>query len=301
MPDGRDILQLLREIGRRLDRDVSLDALAARAGWSPFHLHRAFRRLVGETPKQYTQRLRLERAAAALVTTAEPIAGIAAGAGFASHEVFTRAFRRHFGRTPSAYRAAMLENSRPQVRFQHAALIAATGPCVGVFHVDPDRPRRLAMPTLSIERRELTTQPILFVRARAARHEISTAIANCLGKAFPYALNTGRGIAGRPFTRYLSTGPGLFSMEIGMPITAPAPGEGDVQSGSLPAGPAVVGVHGGPYDQLGETYAAMERWIEANGLTIAGPPWESYVTDPAEHPDPLDWRTEVYWPVQIRS
>jgi transcriptional regulator GlxA family with amidase domain len=87
MPTEREILQLLREIGTRLDGDVSLDVLAARAGWSRFHFHRAFRRIVGETPKQYTHRLRLEGAAARLVTTDEPIVSIAAGAGFASHAV----------------------------------------------------------------------------------------------------------------------------------------------------------------------------------------------------------------------
>ena len=47
-----------------LDDDESLDALAARAGWSRFHFHRAFRAVTGETPKRYTLRLRLERAAA---------------------------------------------------------------------------------------------------------------------------------------------------------------------------------------------------------------------------------------------
>ncbi len=82
-----------------------------------------------------------------------------------------------------------------------------------------------------------------------------------------------------------------------MPISAAAPGEGDVEASSLPSGPAVVGVHAGPYDQLGETYAAIERWIEANGLKAAGPPWESYITDPAEHPDPATCRTDIYWPV----
>jgi AraC family transcriptional regulator len=59
------LLQLLSAIRRRLDANVSLDALASRAGWSPFHLHRAFTRMVGETPKQYTLRLRLEGAGAA--------------------------------------------------------------------------------------------------------------------------------------------------------------------------------------------------------------------------------------------
>jgi AraC-like DNA-binding protein len=113
MPTERDIVQLLREIGTRLDCEVSLDVLAARAGWSRFHFHRAFRRIVGETPKRYTNRLRLEGAAARLVTTDEPIASIAARAGFASHAVFTRAFRRQFGRTPAAYRARASGDVRP--------------------------------------------------------------------------------------------------------------------------------------------------------------------------------------------
>jgi len=150
------------------------------------------------------------------------------------------------------------------------------------------------VPTLSIERRDLTERPVLFVGLRAARHEIPPAIAGGAGKTFMYAQKAGAAIAGHPFTRYLSTGPGLFDMEIGVPLAAAAQGEGEVKSGSLPAGSAAVAVHTGPYDQLGETYAALERWIEKNGLRTAGPPWEWYLTDPAAHPDPADWRTEVY-------
>ena len=46
----RDILHLLRQLRRRHGDNVSLEALARRSGWSPFHLHRAFRRVVRETP-----------------------------------------------------------------------------------------------------------------------------------------------------------------------------------------------------------------------------------------------------------
>src|SRR5687768_16648781 len=87
MPSEREILQVLRDLRHRLDGDVSLDALATRAGWSRFHLHRAFRAVTGETPKRYTLRLRLERAASRLLTGAEPIVAVAARVGFASHEV----------------------------------------------------------------------------------------------------------------------------------------------------------------------------------------------------------------------
>ena len=71
-------------------------------------------------------------------------------------------------------------------------------------------------------------------------------------------------------------------------------------SSPLPAGPAAVTTHMGPYDTLSNAYGAIETWMEAKGQAPAGAPWESYITDPAEHPDPSNWRTEIYWPLQDR-
>jgi AraC family transcriptional regulator len=281
-----------------VDAEPSLATLAARAGWSPFHLHRAFRAMVGETPKQYTLRLRLERAAARLASSDASVLDIALDAGFSSHEVFTRAFGRYFGRTPTAYRASALGAASPVVRERHTALVESSGPCIALYHLNLNSPsRRTQMPTLSIERRELTAQPFLFVRAKVARSEISKAIGEGLGKAFPYAMQAGLPIAGRPTARYFSTGPGLFDMHVGVPVGAPATGKGDVEAGELPGGPAAVAVHAGSYESLSDTFAAMERWMEANGYRPGGAPWESYVTDPGEVADVNDWRTEVYWPL----
>lgn len=53
----------LRAMEARLEVPYSLDELAALAGFSPFHFHRIFRGMVGESVKQYERRLRLERAA----------------------------------------------------------------------------------------------------------------------------------------------------------------------------------------------------------------------------------------------
>jgi len=300
MPSERDLLTLLRAIRDRLDANVSLDALATRAGWSPFHLHRAFRRMVGETPKQYTLRLRLEGAAARLLASDDSIVEVALAAGFTSHEVFTRAFRRHFGRTPAAYRSTALAGASPEVRARHRAMTDATGPCVGLFHISLNHPhplRRSSMPTLSIERRELAARPALIIRRRIARNELQPTLADCFGRVFGHCQKVGIPLDGRPFTRYLTTGPGLWTIEAGKPLATPATGDGEIEAVTLPAGPVAFAVHGGLYDQLTETYAAVERWMESNGFRPAGAPWESYITDPAEHPDPADWRTEVYWPL----
>jgi AraC family transcriptional regulator len=297
MPSPRDLLQVVRQIRHRR-AGTTLDQLASRAGWSPFHLHRAFRAMVRETPKQYALRLQLQRAAAQLVSSNDSILDVAIAVGFNSHEVFTRAFRRHFGVTPASYRARALEGASAETRSRHVALVQTSGPCFGLFHVPTSSSGRPSMPTLSIERREIAPQHILFVRLRVARHELSSAIGEGLGQAFPYSQRVGVAIAGRPFTRYQSTGPGLYRIEVGMPVATATSGESRVESGTLPGGPVAVAMHAGPYDTLTETYAALERWIEANGYRTGGAPWESYITDPADLPDPADWRTEVYWPLE---
>ena len=255
--------------------------------------------MVGESPKQYTLRLRLEQAAARLATRDASVLEIALGTGFKSHEVFTRAFGRHFGVTPTAYRASALRDASPAVRNQHTSLVASAGPCIGLYHLRINSPsRRAHMPTLSIERRDISAQPFLFVQSKVARSEIAKAIAEGLGKVFPYAMKAGLPMAGWPTARYLTSGPGLLDMQVGMPMAVAAPGQGDVQAGELPGGSVAVAVHAGAYEQLGDTYAEMERWMEANQYRRGDAPWESYVTDPGEVPDVKDWRTEIYWPLE---
>ena len=157
------------------------------------------------------------------------------------------------------------------------------------------------MPLLSIERRDLPAQHILFARLRAGRHELSSAIGEGVGKVFGYAQRAGLALAGHPFTRYLSAGPGLLTIEVGFRFSDAVRGDGEIEAGILEGGPAVAAVHGGPYEQLSESYAEIERWMERNALAPGGAPWEYYVTDPAEHPDPADWRTEIFWPVVSKS
>jgi len=154
------------------------------------------------------------------------------------------------------------------------------------------------MPMLSTSVRTLQPQPALIIRSRVPRDEIAATIGQNLGKIVPYALGAGGALAGQPFARYPEYGPGMITMEVGMPLVQPVNGSGEIETYTLPAGLTAVAVHGGPYDKLPETFAAFEKWIAAQGHACTGPPWEVYVTDPAEHPDTADWRTEIYWPVR---
>jgi AraC family transcriptional regulator len=101
-------------IDRELDRDLSLPRLARAAGISPFHFHRIFSALTGETVHALTTRMRLERALALSRRGLRPQwKAVAAAVGYRSTDVFTRAFKRHFGCTPSRFDLAAWWRQRP--------------------------------------------------------------------------------------------------------------------------------------------------------------------------------------------
>jgi AraC family transcriptional regulator len=87
-----------------LDGRLTLEALAAVAGLSPFHFARLFRQATGRSPHQYVIERRIERARLLLTTTALPLHEVAARAGFADQSHLSRHIRRHLGVTPTALR-----------------------------------------------------------------------------------------------------------------------------------------------------------------------------------------------------
>lgn len=102
----RWLAQVREELHASFLRPPPLRELAARAGVHPDHLARAFRLSFGMPVGTYVRRLRLDWAAVRL-ESAEPISHIAFAAGFADQSHFTRAFRRHTGLTPGAYRRTL--------------------------------------------------------------------------------------------------------------------------------------------------------------------------------------------------
>ena len=154
------------------------------------------------------------------------------------------------------------------------------------------------MSSISVSQKQLAPRPALIVRRKIASSELAQTLGEVLGRVFTYAQRNAIPIAGQPFTRFVTTGRGLITIEIGLPVGAAAPGEGEIEATELAGGPASVAIHVGPYDKLGETHAAIERWIDAHELETRGAPWETYVSDPAHVPDPAKWETEVVYPLR---
>lgn len=102
------LLDTLLYVDAHLSDELTLDLLARRAGFSPYHFHRVFKQWIGEGVKGYIRRLRLERAAYRLKISDVPLLRLALESGYHTHETFTRAFARHFGINPGQYRTNLL-------------------------------------------------------------------------------------------------------------------------------------------------------------------------------------------------
>jgi AraC family transcriptional regulator of adaptative response/methylated-DNA-[protein]-cysteine methyltransferase len=102
-PHATRIARLCRYIDAHCDETITLADLAARAGLSSFHLQRSFKAIVGVTPKEYRESIRLRKLKSGLRKSSDVTAAIYdAGYGSASR-VYERADTR-LGMTPKQYR-----------------------------------------------------------------------------------------------------------------------------------------------------------------------------------------------------
>jgi transcriptional regulator GlxA family with amidase domain len=134
VPIARHLLRARDLADTRYVDPLDVDDLARSAGLSRAHFSRQFRRAFGESPHSYLLTRRLERAGAMLRTTDRSVADICVAVGLQSVGSFTSSFRRHFGRTPTEYRAA----------FPPAAAWARVPGCVMRVY---GRPRSVSSPS----------------------------------------------------------------------------------------------------------------------------------------------------------
>lgn len=276
---GRRIARAMALIAADPARPPSLEALAEAAAFSPFHFHRLYREMTGETPAETLARERLSRAAGLLVKGGEPIAAIARRCGYGSAAAFTRAFRAAYGTPPGAYR---------------------DGGGIGapLFHVK--LPEEAPMPEVTIRE-----EPALRLAALAHRGpyiQIGTVFDRLMAWA------AARRLIG-PETRFL----GLYHDD---PVGVPAPdlrsdacltlppggGAGDgARLLELPPSRVAVLVFRGPYAELEGAYRQLYRdWLPGSGEEPDDQPArEEYLNDCRTLP-PAEWLTAVMLPLRPR-
>lgn len=106
-------MELFRRIRRarnfldsEFENKISISDVAHQSCLSPYHLQRCFREITGQSIQGYVRKKRMERAVKLLLDHPElSINNIATTVGFSHHSSFSRAFNRHFGKSPEQTRA----------------------------------------------------------------------------------------------------------------------------------------------------------------------------------------------------
>jgi len=285
------MLAVLVHIQRHLDRTPSLEELAKVAHFSPFHFHRIFKGMLGETVQEHQRRLRLERAAQRLKLSEQGILDIALEAGYETHESFTRAFKARFGEPPVAFR----ERTRT-VRFPDAPS--------GVHYSASGRPRTFepVKGEMMIPVRIETIGPlrVAFIRHIGPYPEVGATWQRLMQWAGPKGLfHPGVKCLGICYDDPEVTPPDKIRYDACLEVGPGVQGEGEVGVQVIEARDYAATYHRGPYENLAETYARVcGQWLPTSGREAAAAPCLEFYMNSPEHTPPADLMTEVCVPLK---
>jgi AraC family transcriptional regulator len=98
-----------------------VDSLASVAHLSPYHFHRIYRAMTGESIAETVQRVRLAQAAYRLTVAGDSVTTVSGNVGYDSPQAFSRAFRGFAGVSPSAFQTRQKRLTTPGAEGRHAA------------------------------------------------------------------------------------------------------------------------------------------------------------------------------------
>ena len=282
------ILRVMLYIQNNMDVPLGFEELAKVACFSPFHFHKVFRGMVGESLAEHIRRIRLERAAHCLRYGKRSITDLALEAAYENTESFTRSFRNHFGVTPTQYRAQAKDMDPDR------------------FSTDQERMERILFPgeiTMDVMIQSFPSQQVAFVRHIGPYDKCCSAWASLCSWAGP------KGLLG-PDSKFLGlcyddpeTTPQdkiRYDACVALaPDVQPFETEHPVAVQEIAAGDYAVTLHTGPYSTLKDTYAQLcGRWLPSSGREIAFlPSIEVYLNDPEKTP-PEKLKVEIRMPLQ---
>lgn len=153
---------------------------------------------------------------------------------------------------------------------------------------------------ISIE--EVASVPYLYISDQTSfdGDSIKAKLGSAYGELVAFVQENGIEMAGarRAVTTEFSMEKMFYAFDAGLPVNIEeVETTGRIQYTMTYGGKAVKGIHIGPYEECTSTYDAIMKYIEDNGLEIAGNSWEEYIDDPMEVA-PEELRTFIFFPIK---
>jgi effector-binding domain-containing protein len=149
-----------------------------------------------------------------------------------------------------------------------------------------------------VEEKQIPAQITLTIRDTCSQSTIGSKLGIFYGKISQLIKTKKLSISGAPFAIYHNFSRQSFDIEAGIPVNERIESSGEIICKEIPSQKTVMAIYKGPYENTGIVYASIERYIKDKNLTVTGPPWEVYITDPLLEPDTEKWQTDIYFPIK---
>ncbi len=117
----QDVVKAVQFINEHFAENLSLDILAKHIHMNSFYFSTFFKKQTGKNFKDYLNQVRMARAMELLMTTNKKSYEIADEVGFKDYRYFNEIFSRHYGKTPTVYRKAIMKGGEEAEELQAVA------------------------------------------------------------------------------------------------------------------------------------------------------------------------------------
>ncbi len=293
-------------IQANLSGDLRLETLAQVASFSPFHFHRVFKSVVGETLNDFIRRVRVGAAAGRLLGhPRESITEIAVACGYSSPSSFAREFRNAFGMSASEFRKGGRGAARKirQVESKDAQADSKErkDPGAASAYTPATRTARRTPMKFSVEVKQMPEWNVVYVRHIGAYNKIGEAFERVFKWAGP------RGLIRFPETKSLAiyhdspevTDPSKLRSDACLTVPPGTKVDGEIGTMKVPGGLFAVAHVEIDVTQFGEAWDKLVgEWMPKSGYQPDERMcYELYLNDPETHPE-KKWLVDICEPVR---
>jgi AraC family transcriptional regulator len=286
------INRVMDYINSNLDNPVDLSVMADIASFSPYHFHRIFTYIVGETPNSFLNRIRLEKAACLLQDDRRaPVSDIAFRCGFINVSSFSRAFKNYFEMSATGFRES--EKAlfvRDGIRYSKN--------CKPISKIGKHRQqlndnlcsvelKQLIIMDTNIEVKQMPELNLIYCRHMGAFNKIG----NAYEKLFKWAIPHGLVKQDSKTVTVYHDDPSVTSVEkvrqdASLVVNTDVKVEGEIGKSTINAGKYAVGHFEIPETGFEQAWNTMCSWLTESGYQPGeGPTYELYHNDYSEHPE----------------
>ena len=282
---SKRINAVFQYIDANLDSELPLETLSQIASYSPFHFHRVFKMITNETLNNYITRRRIEKAATLLLhKKGITISDLATQFGFSSISAFTRAFKKYYGESPTAFRKSnphkfskisQLNSKNGQIETDYEDYIC------NIMNL-----KNWTTMQANIAIKEMPEQNLAYV-THIGVEGLETAFYKIIKWATP------RNILDNPNSKIIRvfhdsfkiTAAEQIRMSIGVTLNQPIPVEGEIGLTQIEKGKYIVGRYEIEPVNFEKAWTGLFIWMNENGYTKAeSNPFEIYHNNFTEHP-----------------